>query len=281
MSVRNTVIVCALLAIPAAAQTPPFEIVSIKPNRTGDMRNFRLHVSPGKFSATAMPLRILLSYAYEFPVNPSARVSGIPDWTLRELYDVEAKAPATAFPAGLSAVEVKARMQPMLRRMLVDYFHLDMRVAMKEMPVYAVSVAGGGPKLQKAAMDEKDCPPDFSETSVCHRFLGGMGRGMHATAVSMKDLAAFIENWTDLPVVDRTRLDGLYAIETEGWVPMNLPPPPPDGIPPLRPSGDGDMHDPARPTIFVILRRFGLVLKRDRAPVETYTVERIERPAAN
>ena len=43
----------------------------------------------------------------------------------------------------------------------------------------------------------------------------------------MDDLAQYIENWTDLPVVNRTALSGLFAVSTEGWKPMRLPPPPP------------------------------------------------------
>ena len=281
MSVRTGALVCALLAAPAFPQAPAFEVVSVKPNRTGDPRNMRLQVTPGKFAASSMPLRVLIVFAYELPMNPSPRVIGMPDWVNHEMFDVEAKAADAAFPPGLSALEVKARMQPMLRRLLADYFHLDMRVAPKEMGVYALTVAAGGPKLQKAAIEEKDCPTGPIDQSTCHRFQGGIGRGLHTNAANMTDLAAHIENWTDLPVVDRTGLDGLYAMDTEGWAPMALPPPPPDGIPPLRPSGDGDMRDPGRPTLFVLLHRLGLELKRDRGAVETYTVERIERPPAN
>ena len=281
MSVRTSALVCALLALPAAAQSPAFEVVSIKPNRGGDPRNMRVQIAPGKFSASSMPLLMLIRYAYEFPINPSPRVIGVPDWAIREVFDVEAKAPEGMFPPGLSAIEVKARMQPMLRRLLADYFRLDMRVAPKEMAVYALTVAPGGPKLQKAAIEEKDCPVDLADPASCHRFQGGIGRGLHGKAVDMQDLAGYIENWTDLPVVDRTGLEGLYAIETEGWAPMALPPPPPDNIPPLRPSGDGDMRDPGRPTLFVVLRRLGLDLKRDRAAVETFTVNRLEHPPAN
>jgi len=116
---------------------------------------------------------------------------------------------------------------------------------------------------------------------TCHQINGGMGRGLHAKAVTMADVAHHIENWTDLPVLDRTGLPGLYAIDTEGWIPMNLPPPPPTNIPAVRPNGDGDMSDPARPTLFVILRRLGLDLKKDKGPVETFTVEHIEKPAGN
>jgi uncharacterized protein (TIGR03435 family) len=174
-------------------------------------------------------------------------------------------------------------MRAMMQSLLKDRFRLAMRHDTKDLPVYELTVAKGGPKLEKAAVEEKDCPVGPTAGNPCHSFNGGMGRGMHAKAVNMQDLSRFIENWTDLPVLDRTRLTGLYAIETEGWMPMNLPPPPPPGAaaPVARPNGDGDIMDPARPTIFMVLQKLGLELKKQRGPVDVYTVEHIEKPAAN
>jgi uncharacterized protein (TIGR03435 family) len=87
----------------------------------------------------------------------------------------------------------------------------------------------------------------------------------------MDDLAQYIENWTDLPVVNRTAVSGLFAVQTEGWIPLRLPPPPPGSQPAAR---FDDL-----PTIFTVLRELGLELKRQEAAVPVYTVERIERPA--
>jgi len=101
----------------------------------------------------------------------------------------------------------------------------------------------------------------------------------------MQDLAGYIENWTDHPVVDRTGLIGLFAMDTEGWTPMRLPPPPPPGLPAPNPgappSGDGDMSDPARPTLVMVLRRLGLDLKQQKGPVVVYAIEQVERPTVN
>jgi Protein of unknown function (DUF3738) len=88
----------------------------------------------------------------------------------------------------------------------------------------------------------------------------------------MDDLAQYIENWADLPVVNRTAVSGLFAVETEGWTPMRLPPPPP-GNPPAARFDD-------LPTIFTVLRKLGLELKQQEATVPVYTVEHIERPMA-
>jgi uncharacterized protein (TIGR03435 family) len=271
MSVLCKAIVFLLLALPAIAQSQAFEVISTKPARSGDPRNTRIRVLPnGDLNASAVPVLLLLSYAYDVPVNPSPRLSGLPGW--RETYDIEAKAPANAVPAGLPEGEKRRRMQGMVRRLLADRFKLVMRVEQKTMPVYALTVANGGPNLPKSTIAEKACILDTGTPESCHNFIVGRGHALNARAINMDDLAHYIENWADLPVVNRTALSGLSAVETEGWRPMRLPPPPPSGNPPA--AGFDDL-----PTIFTVLRKLGLELTQQEATVPVYTVEHIERPA--
>jgi hypothetical protein len=56
--------------------------------------------------------------------------------------------------------------------------------------------------------------------------------------------------------------------------PMRLPPPPPNAPPDVN-------HFAGLPTIFTILSKLGLELNRQQDILPVYTVERIERPAAN
>jgi uncharacterized protein (TIGR03435 family) len=271
MSVLCEAFAFLFLALPAVAQPQGFEVISITPARSADPRNMRMRVLPnGDLTATAVPVLLLLQYAYDVPVNPSPRLSGLPGW--RETYDIEAKAPANAVPPGLSESEKRSRMQGMIRRLLADRFKLVMRVEQKTMPVYALTVASGGPKLQKSSIAEKDCIFDTGTPESCHNFLVGRGHPLNARAINMDDLAHYIENWTDLPVVNRTAIRGLFAVQTEGWTPMRLPPPPPGNPPAVR---FDDL-----PTIFTVLRTLGLELKQQEATVPVYTVEHLERPAA-
>jgi len=270
MSVLCQAAVFLLLALPALAQPQAFEAISIKPARSGDPRDMRLRVLPnGDLSASAAPLLLLLRYAYDVPVNPSSRLSGLPDWS--ERYDIEAKAPADAVPPNLPESEKRRRMQGMIRGLLVDRFKLVMRVEQKTMPVYALTVASGGPNFQKSTIAEKDCILDTGNPESCHNFVMGRGHPLNAKAINMDDLAQYIENWTDLPVVNRTAVSGVFAVETEGWAPMRLPPPPPGNSPAVR---FDDL-----PTIFEVLRKLGLELKKQEATVPVYTLEHVERPA--
>jgi uncharacterized protein (TIGR03435 family) len=263
-----------LVALPAVAQSQAFATITIKPARSADMPNARVQVLPnGDLIASAVPLITLLSYAYGVPVNPSPRLSPLPGWTVREMYDIEAKAPANAIPPGLQDSEVRTRIQQMIRGLLADRFGLVMRVENKTMSVYALTVVRGGPKLQKSAIAGKNCFLDTAPEG-CHHFVGGLGHPLNAKAIDMDDLVHYIENWTDLPVVNRTGLTGLFTVDTEGWVPMRLPPPPPNAMPAVNPFA-------GFPTIFAVLSKLGLELKRQEDILPVYTVEHIERPAAN
>jgi uncharacterized protein (TIGR03435 family) len=264
-------VVFLLLAWPAVAQSQTFEAVSIKPARSGDPRNMRMRVLPnGDLKASAVPVLLLVQYAYDVPANPSPRLSGLPGW--RDSYDIDAKAPANAIPAGLPESEKRGRTQRMIRRLLADRFKLVMRVEQKTMPVYTLIVANGGSKLEKSTIAEKDCIFDTGTPDSCHHFIAGRGHPLNARAITMDDLARYIENWADLPVVNRTTVNGLFDVQTEGWTPMRLPPPPPGNAPAAR---FDDL-----PTIFTVLRTLGLELKQQDATVPVYTVEHIERPAA-
>jgi uncharacterized protein (TIGR03435 family) len=272
MSVFCLAFVYLLLALPAVAQSKLFATITIKPAPSSDARNARMQVRPnGDLIASAVPVIRLLSYAYDVPVNPSPRLSRLPDWT--ETYDIEAKAVANAIPPGLQHREVRSRSQQMIRGLLADRFRLVMRTENKTMSVYALTVVSGGPKLQKSAIAEKDCSFDTGQ-QACHDFVNGLGHPLNAKAIDMDDVANYISNWTDLPVVNRTALTGLFTVDTEGWVPMRLPPPPPNSVP------DANAFD-SLPTIFSVLGKLGLELKRQEDILPVYTVERIERPAAN
>ena len=66
-------------------------------------------------------------------------------------------------------------------------------------------MSSSGPKLQKSSTTEKECTFDTAPEG-CHSFVGGFGHPLNAKAINMDDLAQYIANWTDLPVVNRTEL---------------------------------------------------------------------------
>jgi uncharacterized protein (TIGR03435 family) len=269
MSVPCKGITYVLMALVAVAQSQTFTTVTITPVRSVDPTDERIQLLPnGEWIATGIPVIRLLSIAYDVPVNPSPRLSSLPDWS--ERYDIKAQAAANSISGSTSDNELRSRLQQMIRGLLTDRFGLVMKVEQKKMSVYALTVGSRGPKLQKSAIDEKTCA--FSTgPEGCHYFAGGLGHPLNGTAINMDDLAHYIENWTNLPVVNRTALSGLFTLNTEGWVPMTLPPPPPNATP-------GENLFAGLPTIFTVLGKLGLELRRQEQTVTVYTVEHIERP---
>ncbi len=112
----------------------------------------------------------------------------------------------------------------MLQALLRDRFKLDVRREMREMPVYAVVIAKNGPKIEKAKIEDKDCPDGSPETGVsCHQINGGQGRGLHGQAVTIDDIARYVGNWTDRPVVDRTDSKVCFTWRPKDGYPCDLP----------------------------------------------------------
>jgi uncharacterized protein (TIGR03435 family) len=277
-------------AFPLRAQSQlAFEVASVKRYK-GDGRDLRPpeFLPGGRFTSKA-PLLMAIATAYDIPVQvAAARITGVPSWmnftrnSVDGIYDIEATAPKGAIPDGLSPEARTDRYRLMLQALLADRFKLVLRRESKEMPVYALVVGKGGPKLQKADIEEKDCPANpggsvsGDGTIVCHRFNGGRGRGLHARAVNMSDLANWVQSWTDRPLIDKTGIQGLYHIETEPWQPMELG----SSSPAPGTQQDGvDLRD--LPTLFTVFERLGLKMESQKGQVETYVIDHIEKPAEN
>jgi uncharacterized protein (TIGR03435 family) len=263
------VLACCL---PAFAQAPAFEAATIKPSQAEDFRRVEMKFLPGgRLVATNFPLQVLIATAYDVPYQ-SARLTGGPDWIRSNRFDVEAVAPTGAIPGGASSKQQHAIVCQMLQALLADRFKLAIRKEPKEMPVYLLAVAKSGPKLEHATINEQDCGAGVTPDGIsCHAFLGGQGRGLHGQAVDMNDLARAIENFTDRVVVNRTALDGLYHIETSGWINMRgkLPAP-------------GDKAEDGRdfadvPTLFRVLDGLGLKLENGHSFADLLTITHVEK----
>lgn len=264
------------LSVAAGAQPrPSFEVASVKENKSSDRPFMDIQFLPGgRFVARNTPLFFIIVAAYNLPFQ-SDRLAPQPDWIVKTRYDIEATPPAGAHVS-------TAQMRAMLQTLLEDRFKMTMHREMKDRPVYAILVAKDGPKLKKSALNEKDCeqkPAVVGDPSACHSLGGGQGRGLHGKAVAIADLGPWVSNWSDRPVIDKSGLTGLYEIDTVGWIPMRPKPPRPDGQP--QTAEEAAAADPITPTLFGIFDRIGLKLESQRAPVEMFTIESIEKPSAN
>lgn len=269
------------------AKLPSFEAVSVRPHGAGDRTSLMLPTAlPGGRFVSKFSVSSVISFAYKLPINPSPRLSGVPDWarTVNDVYDIEA---IGVIPAGLSAQASTDRMRLMVQALLADRFKLAIHRESKEMPVYELVVGKGGPKLQPADIQEKDCPeisatqPGAPSTTtsmpvLCHTFNCGQGRGLHGRAVDMSDLVSHVENSTGRPLLDKTGIKGLYRIETRAWLPPGLT----QTLPPGAKTEDGSLFADL-PSLFEIFEGMGLKMESKNDTVDVYVVDHIERPSAN
>ncbi len=251
-----------------------FEVASVKENKSRDMRGFGIHFLPGgKLVIRNVALSVIISAAYGLPFQ-SDRLTDVPQWAYETSYDIEAIASAGVISPGMPSQVRDEKMLGMLRSLLEERFSLNIRREITERAVYVVLVAKRGPKLRKSEIDEKDCneaPAQVGNPASCHSFGGGPGRGIHAEAATVKDLASWASTFAGRAVIDKTGLADLYNIQTEGWVSLEPSTP--------RPTGQESLEQ--RPTLFEIFDRLGLRLDPQRAPVENFVIERVERPSEN
>jgi uncharacterized protein (TIGR03435 family) len=188
-----------------------FEVASIKENKSEDPRaGIGMQFLPGgRFVARNLPLIAVIATAYDLPPFGSPRLTTGPSFDHgvgNARYDIEATAEKSKIPEGATIKLRQEKMRLMLQTLLADRFKMILRRETKEIPVYAVTVAKGGLKLQKAAVEEKDCsenPSGPNDPARCHAFEGGQGRGLHAPAVSIAEVASAVENFADRPVVEK------------------------------------------------------------------------------
>jgi uncharacterized protein (TIGR03435 family) len=260
-----------------------FDVASVKVNRSGsrDMlwgckgtdgktlsevkdHTLRLFgasdIPKGRCVVRNTPLQWVIALAYQVPWDIENQViRGGPDWISAgldspERFDIDAE---TGQPA------TRAQLFQMLRTLLSDRFQLKIHPENRELPVYELVVAKGGPRLTKAPA-ERDCTAIAAPDVSCHDFSGGFD-GLTGRSVTMTDFAARLSRYPGRIVVDKTGLDGLYDIKTGEFM-MPFP----------------DTPESQLPTIFNMLEsQLGLSLKTAKDPVKVLVVDAAQQPSAN
>src|SRR5579863_8816561 len=133
-----TVGATAIVSLYAAPQEAPpaFDVASIKRDVSGEPGGIFTCVP--NCHLERMTLRGLVVLAYRVR---DFQVTGGPDWIDSERYNIEAKSEGPpSFNPDYATLQYR-RLQTLLR----DRFHLAIHRETKELPVYAMTVAKGGP----------------------------------------------------------------------------------------------------------------------------------------
>jgi uncharacterized protein (TIGR03435 family) len=239
-------LLCAGLAAGAfaqsAAQLPEFEVASIKLNKSGS-GNSSSHDTEGQLVATNLSLRDYIRWAFEVK---DYQISG-PDWLGSERFDIVAKFPPH---------KGKNELGPRLQRLLAERFKLAVHRETREFPVYALVPGKNGPKL-KAVEDTGS-----HNTNSTRGHLTGQ-------QMTMARLGEFLSRQMERPVVDLTKLPGVYDL-TLDWVPEEALKAGADS----KPAGDA----PPGPDLLTALQQqLGLKLQPQKAPLELIVIDHAER----
>jgi uncharacterized protein (TIGR03435 family) len=212
------------------AQTPPeFDVASVKPVDPGN--GTASYSSSNEYMGS---LQSLIKSAYGVE---DYRIAGGPKWLDGDKFRIVFK-PANAPQRNL-----------MLRTLLADRFKLVLHPETKELPIYALVIGKGGPKMEKA-----EGP-------------GGTANGpaMIRGTMDMAFLASTLSSTLGRRVIDRTSLTGPYKFSLK-WTPDDRP----------------ASADNSGPSLFTAIQeQLGLKLESTKGPVEILVIDHAEKPSEN
>jgi uncharacterized protein (TIGR03435 family) len=133
-------------------------------------------IDPVRFDASNTTAAALLFWAYGLDCalgRGSDRLFGWPDWFKNDGFDVMAVIPAgtPSYTRGQLWAHDAPKLQGMLQTMLTERFQLAMHTETKEMPVYVLTTAKGGPETDRVRQRQKASRPN-----QCGRFSGRLCR---------------------------------------------------------------------------------------------------------
>lgn len=236
-----------------AQSAPParsFEVASVKLQLDPKTRP-EISTSGPRFDARAKSVYTLILYAYN--LRSYQAPSTPPLLALENIrYDITAKAEDTTVPT-------TDEFRLMLQSLLADRFKLRVHREMREMAVYALVAGKNGPKLQASAADAS---AGVHYAASGHNYVVTMPK---ATMASVLD--AIENSLLDRPVVDRTGLAGTYDIQMTYAPDIKS-----------RRNAEPDSEDVS---IFTAVEKLGLMLVPQKATVEVFLVDHVEKPSVN
>lgn len=241
-----------LLFIAQTATT--FEVVSIKPGvLTEATRIRRVQVQNNRWTTTRSTVREIIREAYKSDaLDMPDRVVGGPKWLDEDQFNIVATSASTP---------TQAQRELMIRAMLADRFHLATHLEQRTLPAYELVRARRdgalGPRLHRATTD---CAPRCSVSAVF-----GSPIHMESAGADMKRFAFTLATLVlRQPVIDRTGLDGIFALDIDFDSGADLVAAPPSDA----------------PSIFTAVEeQLGLKLRSVKAPLDVLVIDRAERPA--
>jgi uncharacterized protein (TIGR03435 family) len=230
----------------AADAHPSFAVAVIKPHDP-DVGGTEFNTIGDRVKIRNQTVASMLSFAYAIHRH---QIVDAPDWIFHDRYDVEGTTGTEGEPS-------LRQFQEMLQKLLGDRFQLKFHRQQRELPVYAIRLAKGGPKLNPTAHPDAD--PDQESNSH------GTEITQTYTNSSLPDFILAMQFFLDRPIVDQTGLLGHYDFT-------------------FHYTGDEvRATDPnAPPGLFTAVQeQLGLKFEPTKASVGVFVIDRVEPPSAN
>jgi uncharacterized protein (TIGR03435 family) len=232
-----------------------FDVAAIHPSppdATGGI--IRPLPSGSGYEVENMTAKTMMAAMYRIPER---RIEGGPEWFGSERFNVEARADHE----GYSIDELHA----MFKNLLTERFGLRVHVDTRDVPVYILTLAKGGPKM-------KDDGPRGDLNIPMSRLGPGQWVGRKVPVLYLCWFLGQVSPNDMRPVIDETGLKDVYDFELSYG-------------PDLPPGAQADNLSPEmrnRPALREALEeQLGLVLKPAKGPVAYYVIDHVEQPSAN
>ena len=273
------------IALPGQTQAPKSDAVTI--SLSSGTSGPSVSGAHGEVIVKGATLRDLIRVAYQIR---EFQISGEPAWSDSARYDITAKGEfrqlAPTFPEALGL-----RLQAVLQ----DKFKLKVHHESRQLAVYALTVASGGPELHpskvancaKFAWSREEFPPgqwppDCVEAEAgpnlqLNHTLKAVGMRISAAADDPGALTTLLARELHRTVLDRTGITGLFDIYLE-WnreaTAKRLAAKPGDASRAFAP-----LDEEESPSLFsAVERQLGLKLESVKAPVEVIVIDQVENP---
>ena len=270
----------------AAGAMPKFATSSIRPckDEAGLKRGYGYSSSAGRLNTGCMALadtdstgliqRAYVRFAGGHPHWPGiVPVAGGPAWIHSELFDIDARAEGNP--------NAKMMQGPMLQALLEDRFQLKIHRETQEVPVYALTVAQSGSKLEP--FTEGSCTPMPLTVPLpalapgqenCKVRVGVRPPAVDAQGSTLAEFSQLLSLALDRPVIDRTGITGKFNIHLEFAIDA--------ATPRFLPGGDLARFAQAAggvPSIFDAIQELGLRLEPTQGSRDFLVIDHVERPA--
>jgi uncharacterized protein (TIGR03435 family) len=261
-----------LPASQTAAQKLAFEVASIKPASACPPITAASRAVParGRISVCA-PLNVTIQRAYFYYGRdvPSldAEIEGGPSWLSSDRYEINAVAEGDATQEQM--------LGKMMQQLLEDRFKLKAHYESRDIPVYALTIAKGGPKLKN--FEEGSCVPleeSVNRISQVTPPCGVIVIYPHDNNLRLDAHKLTVSNFAgrakgvlrlDRPVIDKTGIDGVFSFHLE-----------------FAPSQTVLGGPSNAPSIFTAIQeQLGLKLEPTKGSEEVLVIDSVQRPSEN